>query len=153
MKKRLWVPMLIIAVTYAALRWDYHVSKYMFEKICSDPDRVGLFIYERIELKDEYLMSILSEEEIRKKNINQWLILTDDLMIDKDFFDEKYTIKAYEWIKVSDVGPINLVQSSVIQNSDNKVLGKAVSVSNGLGWLNKVGSWGGVWKSMPIWKG
>lgn len=168
MNKNLWVPVLVIVATYAVFRWDYHVSNYVFESICSDPDKIGLFTYERVELSDEYFEPLptewihhddydpdprfeFGEAEIRffdgdeegvKKGLNYRY--KSGYRLIKKKLEEKYIIKFYEWVKVSDIGPILYLKSSVTRKRDGKLLGEAISASNGLGWLNKFGSWGGV---------
>ncbi|MCF7982640.1 MAG: hypothetical protein K9K86_11710 [Pseudomonadales bacterium] len=133
MKKRLWILVSVIAVAYTALRWDYHVSNYLFEKICNDPEKVGLFVYEKVELGSEYLKTV-SESEV-SISVDPRLLVESNKILDVERFSKNFVYKQYEYLPISSVGPIGFLQSYVIRKIDGKTLGKAVSASNGKGWL------------------
>jgi hypothetical protein len=135
MKKLLWTSA-IIAGAYLLLRWDYHVSNYMFERLCNDDSRIGLFVYEEVALGGEYFMPF--PEDAEERDLDRRFIFGDNLMLNRERLEEDY-----EFI-VNEVGPIGLVATSVILKSDNKILGKAVSAGNQQGWLNRLGAFDGI---------
>jgi hypothetical protein len=132
MKRMLWLLLLLIVCTYTAITWDYHLSKYLFEKYCND-GRLGSVVYEKVELGDEYILP-LSERDIDDRRMDTRFITSDGRAIDRAKFDQDYTLSLYRSEPISSIGPIFAIETTVTRNTDNKVLGKAVSLANGLGW-------------------
>lgn len=133
MKKRLWFPIVVITTAYIALRWDYHLSNYMFQKICNDPNKVGLFIFEQVELSSEYLKTVSKREVLI--SVDPHILVESNKILDMERFSKDFNYKQNEYLPISSVGPIGLLQSQVIRAVDGKTLGKAVSASNGRGWF------------------
>lgn len=46
--------LLYLMMFYPMLRWDYYVSQYLFEQLCNDETKIGLFVYEQVELDEKY---------------------------------------------------------------------------------------------------
>lgn len=132
---------MLIMSSYTACHWDYHLSNYLFKKYCAEEGRTGLFIYKKVELSDEYFMPFPQDKDPR--DLDPRFIVGEDLMINRERFDQDFVLEVYKKVPVSSIGPINAVETSVIRRSDEQLLGKAVSAANGQGWLNKFGVLGG----------
>lgn len=141
MSKKQWIVLILVLGIYPACKWDYYLSNYLFEQYCTDPDRVGLFVYEKVQLGDEYFMPIPKDKEPR--DLGQHFIFGENLIINRERFDEDYIFNVYKKVPISSIGPINAIETSVIRKADQKVLGKAVSARNWQGWLNQFGLMGG----------
>lgn len=133
---------ILVLIIWAIFRLDYHVSNYMFEKLCNDPEKIGMFVYEQVELGSEYFMSF--PEEIDERDLDRRFVFEDNLMLNRERFEENYELIVNEYIPVSEIGPIGLVATSVIRKSDGQILGKAVSAGNQQGWLNRLGALEGI---------
>lgn len=138
MKKSIGVTVAVLVVGYVAFSWDYHLSNYMFKKVCGPEGEIGSYIYEKVALDDKYFAPIPPGEELR--NMDQRFLYGDNITIDRDVFDRDYSFKTYKYIPYSSLGRISLSQTSVVRKSDGKLLGKAVSASNGRGWFNQFGA-------------
>jgi hypothetical protein len=141
MSKKQWIVLILILGIYPACKWDYYLSNYLFEQYCTDPDRIGLFVYEKAQLGDEYFMPFPKDKEPR--DLDPRFIFGENLMINRERFDEDFIFNVYKKVPISSIGPINAEETSVIRKSDQKVLGKAVSAANAQGWLNQFGLIGG----------
>jgi len=143
MKKIMWLFLILVFGSYTACRWDYHLSSYLFDRYCSEEDRVGSFIYERIELGDEYFVPLpLNEEE--RRDVSQRYVFREALMIDLLLFEENYDVSEFRAVTpLSDIGPIVSISSSVIRKRDDKVLGKVVTLANHRGWWIDSSPFGG----------
>jgi len=126
----------LLFVFYSIFFWDYHVSKYLFKQYCEEEGRVGLFIYEKVALPDEYFMPYPKDKD-EIFNLSNRFVIDEDLVFDKTKLEEKYTFTYRKVVSLSDIGPINSLETSVFRRSDNKLLGKAVSLTNHLGsWID-----------------
>ncbi len=132
MSKKQWIVLILILGIYPACKWDYYLSNYLFKQYCTDADRIGLFVYEKVQLGDEYFMPFPKDTDPR--DLDRRFIVGEDLMINRGRFDKDYIFNVYKRVPLSSVGPIIAVETSVIRKSDQKVLGKAVSLKNGKGW-------------------
>tara|TARA_R110002049_G_scaffold307795_2_gene509529 strand:- start:1200 stop:1790 length:591 start_codon:yes stop_codon:yes gene_type:complete len=131
-----------LTILYALFTWDNYVSKYLFEQLCNDKEQIGLFVYEKVPLSNEYLMPFPEGEEVR--NLDPFFILSDNLMINRDLFDQTYLFETYKYVQYSKIGPIGLSVTSVTRMADRKLLGKAVSAKNSMGWFNRFASLGAI---------
>lgn len=113
-----------------ACKWDYYLSNYLFKQYCTD--RAGLFVYEKVQLGDEYFMPFPKNKDPR--DLDPRFIIDDNLMINRKRFDQDFILYYYKHILVSSMGPISADETSIIRKTDQKVLGKAVSFNNGKGW-------------------
>jgi len=168
MKKSVWTLLIIFLGGYVIFRWDYHVSEYLFEKYCSDPSKVGLFVYETVELPDEYFDPLPTKwvhhkdhdfdlrfsygkrplekffdgkNQTYKKGIHYRY--SGGYRINKGRFEQDYILKDYRPNQLPRIGPINALETSVIRKRDSKVLGKAVSFANHRGWWARAWTWEG----------
>jgi hypothetical protein len=132
MKKLFWFLLLFTVCAYTAVTWDYYLSKNLFEKYCSD-GRVGSEIYETIELGDEYFLP-LSKEKLDTRRLDIRFILSDGRVIDEKKFSQDFTVSPPQYETLNSIGPIMSMETLVTRNIDSKILGKAVSLSNALGW-------------------
>ena len=122
--------MLIPASIYLLFRWDYYLSGYLFDNLCDND--TGVFVYESIEIDPKYFTIIESLEQ--RNNTGPWFNV-NGYALDKDYFNKHYILIQYEKNKISSIGPLKLLKSYVVRKSDKKVLGEAVTGSNGRGWL------------------
>lgn len=109
-----------------------------------------MFIYEKIELGEECFIPFIKGKDPR--GLDQRFVLNGDLIISQEQFKKDYIFEVYKKIPLSEVGPISFMETSVIRRSDSKLLGKAISLHNGRGWLMKklTSSFGGGGESCPI---
>lgn len=106
-------------------------SERLFEQYCNEEGRVGQFIYERVALGEEFFVPIPKDP----RKINQHFVVGNGMM-DKALLEQKYVFSKYSEVKLlSSIGPIYSIETSVIRKSDNKLLGKSVSLNNRKGWL------------------
>ena len=123
------------------MRWDYHLSQYLFKQYCEE-GRIGLFVYEKVPLSDDYFIPFPKDKE-QLFNLSKRFVIDEDLVFDKTKLDEKYTFTYRKVVSISDIGPIQALETSVSRNADNKLLGKSISFVNGKGWwYRKVSSFG-----------
>ena len=130
--KKTWILLLVIACSYTACHWDYYLSNYLFEKYCNEDGRTGLFVYEKVQLGDEYFMPFPKDKD--PFNLDSRFVVGDNLMINRERFDRDFVLDVYKDVLLTNIGPINAVETSVIRISDQKLLGKAISLNNGKGW-------------------
>lgn len=105
-------------------------SESLFEQYCHEEGRVGQFIYERVALGEEFFRPIpkaLGHVDYR------YFINDKKLLIDKDVFNQVYTLNSLKKTVLSEVGPIHSFETRIVRKSDGKVLSKAVSLRNMLG--------------------
>lgn len=112
-------------------------SEQLFEQYCHEEGRVGQFIYERVGLGDEYFRPIPTDAKALRRLDNSFYINKKKLLIDKEHFEQRYTLSFYERKELSSIGPIYSVESTIVRNSDGKVLSKAVSLLNMQGKTSK----------------
>lgn len=143
----MWILLVLIMGSYSACHWDYHLSKYLFKQYCEEEGRVGLFIYEKVELDDEYFMPFPKDKDPR--DLDQRFVVGDNLMINRKRFDKEYIFDDYKEIPLSAIGPIFSVETWVLRKGDGKVLGKAVSLTNHLGWWIESSKFGNKDESCP----
>lgn len=126
------ITIFIIVGSFVGCYGDAIYSNYLFEQYCNEEGRTGQFIYERVGLGDEYFIPI--PKDPRKANFH--FIVDDNFMMNKSLLEKDYVFSKYsEAILLSTIGPITSRETSVTRRSDNKVLGKSVSLSNRQGWL------------------
>lgn len=147
MKSFLIVVITITVLGYTILYWDYHLSKYLFKHYCEEEGRVGLFIYEKVALPDEYYMPFPEDKDPR--DLDSRFIVGENKMINRGRFEQDYIFTIYQHNPISRFGPIESVESSVTRKSDNKVLSKTVSIKNHKGWWVSVYSFGYASESCP----
>ncbi len=138
MKRPLKITIAIFAVGFVALKWDYYLSNYMFKNVCGPDGEIGSFVYEQVVLDEKYFTTIPAGKEIR--DMDPRFLYGENVTIDRGVFDKDFSFETYKYIPYSSLGPISLSETSVVRKSDGKLLGKAVSASNGQGWLNQFGA-------------
>lgn len=132
---------------YLLLRWDYHVSMFIFNRICSDPTQFGLNIYERVELDEDLLVYInqapakFAEDERYHLNGNH---MANPVKLDSKF----QVIWDYSEV-ISKIGPVTTLEARINRVSDGKLLSRAVLVRNQLGWLSRLDSLGHQKRTCP----
>lgn len=130
----------LIIAAYLVLRWDYHLSSYMFNKICNDPERIGIFVYEHVSLGSNYFEKI--ENDINGI-VGRRYMLDDESILKKDAMSSEYIINFRESEQHSKIGPVVIDRSTIYRRSDGKLLGEAVSVVSLKGWFAQVGTLSG----------
>jgi hypothetical protein len=132
MKQIFRIIIFIIVGSFVGCYGDKLLSDYVFEQYCNEEGRTGQFIYERVSLDDEYFIPIPNDP----RKVNFHFIVDDNFMMDKARLEKDYVFSKYsEVIPLSSIGPISSIETSVTRKSDNKVLGKSISLSNRQGWL------------------
>ena len=121
---------LISSLSACVTQWR---SEYLFEQYCNEEGRVGQFIYERVALGEEYFRPIPTDE-VELRRVDKGYYINDrKLLIDKEIFNQVYTLNSFKKTVLSDVGPIHSFETTIVRKSDGKVLSKAVSLRNMLG--------------------
>jgi len=105
-------------------------SEQLFEQYCHEEGRVGQFIYERVALGEEFFRPIPSDAKALRYVNEKFYIDKRKLLIDKQHFKQSYTLNNRGKTILSKNGPIYSVESTIVRNSDGKVLSKAVSLLN-----------------------
>lgn len=113
----------------------FGLSKYLFEGYCNDKDLVGQFIYERVELSEEYFRPIPTDPKIYIEG--GFYLDGKKLLIDKNRLKQSYTIKYLEDKTLSKIGPITAQEKQIVRKSDGKIISKSVTLLN---MLNKKGT-------------
>lgn len=108
-------------------------SESLFEQYCNEEGRVGQFIYERVALGEEFFRPIPTNGVELRRVDNGYYIEGKTLLIDKEIFSQVYDLISLKKIRLSDVGPIDSYETTIVRKSDGKVLSKAVSLRNMLG--------------------
>ncbi len=125
---------IIVVGSFVGCYGDRILSNYIFEQYCNEEGRTGQFIYERVALSDEYFIPIPKDP----RKVNFHFIVDDNLEMDKTLLEKDYVFSKYkEAIPLSSIGPIFSIETSVTRKSDNKVLGKSISLANRQGWLTQ----------------
>ena len=135
MKKLAYIALGLCSV-YLLFMWDYHVSKMIFNRICSDPARFGLHIYERVQLDDDMVVPI--PESHTRDSLPTHLYLNDSLMVDLPKLESEYDLVWDHSEVLSSIGPITTLEAKIVRRSDGKTLASAVLVRNKLGWLTRL---------------
>lgn len=119
---------------FLVFRWDYYLSRHLFKKVCSDSEMIGLHIYEKdyIDRKHTRPQSMKNGYETIPLDA-YYYDGTVELL--KSHIDTVFEYKRNERIKISNVGPIVLNQTSIRRISDGKLLSKATIAVNQQGWL------------------
>jgi hypothetical protein len=130
-KKLVFFLVFLPAAAFVVLTWDYYLSKFLFKRYC-DAGLTGLFVYEQVELDGKYLKRI--PEDADRLLLDRRFMLDEDWMIDRELFELEYELLFYKGRSLSTVGPIIAVETTVVRKTDGRLLGKAVSLANGLGW-------------------
>ncbi len=133
MKKSL----IFIGCLYLVSCGDYHVSNIVFNRYCNDKEFVGQFIYERIGLTKELFQEIPKDGSRLFKTRTSLYIENRKHLIDEKKFNALYSYRFSKRTKLFPVGPIYLTETTVTRKSDNKLLGKSVSLTNKKGWLSE----------------
>jgi len=108
-------------------------SESFFEQYCNEDGRVGQFIYERVALDEKFFRPIPTDE-VELRRVDKGYYINDrKLLINKEVFNQAYTLNSFKKTVLSDVGPIHSFETTIVRKSDGKVLSKAVSLRNMLG--------------------
>ena len=137
----------LLFIFYGIFFWDYHVSKYLFKQYCEEEGRVGLFIYEKVALSDEYFMSFPKDTDPR--DLDRRFIVGENLMINRERFEQDFIFEIYKQKPLSNIGPIVSIETSITRKYDNKILSKTVSIKNRKGWFSKAASFGYGYEKCP----
>lgn len=131
MKAYAWFLIFIVG-SFTGCYGDRIISDLLFESYCNEDGRTGQFIYERVGLGEEYFIPIPKDP----RKINQHFVVDAILMMNKTILAQDYTFSEYkEVIPLSIIGPIYSLETSVVRKSDDKLLGKSVSLFNSQGGL------------------
>lgn len=140
MKKKVvyFALLLLVFFGYAACRWDYHVSKYIFEKYCNG--LVGVFIYEKVGLGHEYFVPIPGGKDPR--NLDPRFIFDDNLLLNRERLEQDYSYVVHKATPISQIGPVDSIASSITRKRDGELLSQVVSAVTQLGWWAEFWSFG-----------
>lgn len=133
----------LITTIYSLIFWDFHYSSYIFKKECDSNS--GLYIYEKVKLNDSY---INKNQDTSDKNFDPRYIINNK-RVDKEKLENEYDIQFFSKRVLSKIGPIESIETSITRVSDNKLLGKAVSVRSRQGWLYRLASFGYGYEQCP----
>ena len=139
MKKLAYIALGLCSV-YLLFMWDYHVSKMIFNRICSDPARFGLHIYERVQLDDD-MVEPIPETSTEPSKTNRYY-LNDSQMVNPEKFQSQYKLVWDHSQVLSRIGPITTLEARIERRSDGKTLANAILVRNQLGWLSNLLTFG-----------
>ncbi len=121
---------------FLVFRWDYYLSQYLFEQVCSDSDLIGLHVYERDYVDRQYTTVQVVENGYPMTSRNEYYY-EDNIALLKDHIDNRFDYKRSELVELYSVGPIVILQTTLTRKSDGKLLAKAVTAQSMQGWLNR----------------
>jgi len=124
---------IILLIFYSIFFWDYHVSKYLFKQYCEEEGRVGVFIYEKVALPNEYFIPFPKDKDPRY--LPRMFVIADNVMIRESILKKDFTINIKKKNIVSKIGPVYSYTTTVVRRLDGKVISKAVSLGNKKGWV------------------
>jgi len=124
---------IFIFVTHAVLSWDSYIADYRLSKLCAQPANIGQFVYHRQFLDDTFFLgqNVASGEH----HGSSYYSLPDGSVLEKATFERKFIFEIYSITRVSNIGPIDLIHSTVTRRSDELLLGEARSYRNFGGWI------------------
>ncbi|GEM_PF-2592065 len=134
--KKRWIAVSIISIVISIIFGHRIVTKTVFEHYCKT--NVGLFIYEKVDLGEEYFISFPDDKG--PGDLDERFIFGENMMLNQQQFEQNYIYDYMKNIKVSFMGPIYSTQTIVTRKSDSKVLGKAVSGVAYVGLFKALGS-------------
>ena len=105
-------------------------SEKLFEQYCHEEGRIGQFIYERVALGPEFFKPIPTDEVELRRVEHSYYIEGKTLLIDKEVFSHVYDLNILKKSRLSEIGPIDSYETTIVRKSDGKVLSKGVSLSN-----------------------
>jgi hypothetical protein len=132
--KKTWITIIVLVLLLGGCFGDRVISEIVFYYQCDKNS--GLYVYEEVGLSDEYF----TKESKSEKEFNYSYI--SNIFIKKNRFDLDYKYTRNKNHLVSIFGPVKLVESVVVRKLDNKVLGKNLTIVSGMGWVNKLFSFG-----------
>jgi hypothetical protein len=136
MKQFFRIIIFIIVGSFVGCYGDSIYSNYLFEQYCNEEGRTGQFIYERVGLSEEYFIPIpFTKEGVELHFDRGFLIDEGKLLIDKNRLMKDFIINTMKRTMLSSIGPIYAYETTIIRETDGKVLSKAVSLMNHNGWL------------------
>ena len=127
---------MVLVFGYLGLLGEFHLSKYLFKQYCEEKGRTGAFIYEKVALPAAFFVP---ETQAYKKSVfsDDSFVLDETATINREIFNRYYRVDYYKEKILSKVGPIYSVDTTITRLSDQKVLSKASSLNNKLGWLSR----------------
>ena len=137
-RERMKKVLIVLGCLFLVSCGDYHLSNMVFNHYCSDEDFAGTFVYEQVELSDDYIL-VPPESVKSRRSIRTSLLIEDrKYLIDEQLLKVKYDWSIRKRKKFLFIGPIYKTESIVIRKHDKKVLGKAVTLTNYKGWLHEL---------------
>lgn len=121
---------IIVISTLSACSGDKERSEQLFEQYCHEEGRVGQFIYERVELGEEYFRTIPSDDKELSRLDKRFYINEKKSLIDKQRFKQSYIFNYQIKTMLSPIGPIYSYETTIVRKTDGKILSKAVSLLN-----------------------
>jgi hypothetical protein len=139
--KKTWITIIVLVLLLGGCFGDRVISEIVFYYQCDKNS--GLYVYEEVNLSDEYFTKESKSEKEFNYFYNEYFFIT------KNMFDYEYLYIPNKITTISSFGPIKLIESLVYRRTDNKLLGKLTTVSNGLGWVVRSWSFGYAGKGCP----
>lgn len=134
MKKSL----IVIGCLYLVSCGDYHISNLVFNNYCSDENFVGQFVYERVGLPEEMFLKLPESSLGRSQHSSSLFINNKTELINGKKFNALYDYQFLIKTTFFPIGPIYQTETTVTRKVDGKLLGKAVSLTNKLGWFHEL---------------
>lgn len=138
--QKLLTPLGVAILAYSILFLDAHIADFSFDRYCKDTSLVGTFVYERVDLPDSYLLS--PSDRVHPGSLDARVRVGNNKLISRERLEMDYIITVYKNVPLSTFGPLTVIETSIIRKSDMKLLSKAVSIKNSMGWLSRLTSFG-----------
>ncbi len=126
---------------FLVFRWDYYLSNYLLEQLCSDPELIGQHINEKDYIDRKHTRPQSTKNGYQATPFDAYYY-DGEVEIPKSYLDSEFEYKKNERIEIYGVGPIALNQSSIRRKKDGKLLSRATTATNEQGWLERALSFG-----------
>ncbi|MGH1426709.1 MAG: hypothetical protein ACRBEE_02125 [Arenicella sp.] len=131
--KKRWIALAIIMLLIGGCFGDRMVASVVFQHYCKTLP--GLYVYEKVELGDEYFLRRPHDGVIESKKLRESSIYNEKYRFNSQKIQQEYKYVYQEVSSIFPVGPIYKHQASIIRMQDGKLLSEAISLSNKRGWL------------------
>ena len=136
-QKRFIKVFLSILLILLLLRGDLYIANIIFKQQC-EKDDVGLTVFEKVELGDEYFLKLPPVDTRAYRELEKGYIYDDQLYIDKGLLDVNFDTYVIEKKIVSRFGPVTQANFNMVRRKDKKVLSTYKRYRKSRGWLGSL---------------
>jgi hypothetical protein len=128
--KKTWVTITVLVLLLSGCFSELLISDVIFKYHCKK--NIEFSVYETAGLNEEYVIDIPKDVRKRDARFN----VSKNKMLDKERITNNYNIEFYKKNKISTVGPVESITTTIVRKRDKKVMGKVVSFEKTMGWID-----------------